>query len=481
MNVVVIVIDTLRYDHIGAHGSAWIETPNLDRLAAESWVFDNAFAASFPTIPHRTDAMTGRYGGPFHHWQPLSFDAVTLPWTLGEAGYATQLLHDTPHLVNGGHNFDWPFHAWTQIRGAEVDRPWVTDRLDWPDNWAADRLFDFREAPGWQRPGLASYLRANRHRREAEDWNAARLFRAGAEFLRDNAWRENFLLWLDCFDPHEPWDAPPEFVLKYDKTPGYDGRVDPRSFGLPRAADIPEAAARRVRAFYAAKVSWVDRWLGHFLEELERTELAKRTAIVLTSDHGTSLGERGQFHKRYPVREGEGHVPMFVRVPGGGSGRCAAIVQPQDIFATVAGIAGADVPEGPESFDMLATARGEREAPRRIALAGRPANEWNHQDGRGLFSAFDGRWCLEVALKPAHSALRRMGEAEEIAADNAAVVARLHAAALDELERRGCDPAVMAWLRSEGAEPFPADCRFHDAYPPPAGYRAYFGRLYAGD
>ncbi|MFW6438136.1 MAG: sulfatase-like hydrolase/transferase [Armatimonadota bacterium] len=62
MNFVIVIIDTLRYDHIGAHGNDWISTPNLDRLAAESWVFDNAYAASFPTIPHRWDVITGRYG-----------------------------------------------------------------------------------------------------------------------------------------------------------------------------------------------------------------------------------------------------------------------------------------------------------------------------------------------------------------------------------------------------------------------------------
>ena len=65
MNIVLIVIDTRRYDYVGANGNDWIQTPNLDRLTAESWVFDNSYAASFPTIPHRTDAFTGRHGEPF--------------------------------------------------------------------------------------------------------------------------------------------------------------------------------------------------------------------------------------------------------------------------------------------------------------------------------------------------------------------------------------------------------------------------------
>lgn len=89
MNIIFIVVDTLRYDYIGANGNNWIETPNIDRLASESWCFDRAFCASFPTIPYRTDVMKGRYGDPFHPWKPLRHDVQTLPWTLAEAGYAT--------------------------------------------------------------------------------------------------------------------------------------------------------------------------------------------------------------------------------------------------------------------------------------------------------------------------------------------------------------------------------------------------------
>ena len=85
MNFVIIVIDTLRYDHIAAHGSSWLQTPNLDRLVSQSWDFRNSYCASFPTIPHRTDAITGRSGGPLFPWRPLRWDLPTLPETLGQA------------------------------------------------------------------------------------------------------------------------------------------------------------------------------------------------------------------------------------------------------------------------------------------------------------------------------------------------------------------------------------------------------------
>jgi len=484
MNIVLIVIDTLRYDYVGCHGNEWIQTPNLDRLAGESWVFDNSYTAAYPTIPHRTDAITGRHGGPFHVWQPLAFDAPTLPRMLADLGYCTQLIHDTPHLVNGGHNFDWPFHGWTFVRGAEVDRPWLTDSFDWLDNWAEDPLFDGLggelETYGYRKM-VRTYARANRKRKALADWNCAQLFRTAGEFLADNAKRENFFLWVDCFDPHEPWDAPPEFMKRYDKTDGYDGSIDPRSFTLHRAEGLPEAVVKRIAAAYAAKVSWVDHCLGELLDALDRTGLARNTAVLLTSDHGTNDGRDGRFGKGFPVREGEAHTPFMVRVPGGGAGRCGAIVQPQDIAATVLALAGAKAPSSLDSHDVVAVARDGLEPPRSIAVAGRPSNQWNSPTQPICFSAFDGEWCLEIAPKPEQCRLLRMGSLEDVAEQHPDVVARLRAAGIDEVERRGADPSVIHWLRREGNAPFPPNARHYTGWPGPAGYYAYFGRLYDGE
>jgi len=490
MNIIVVVIDTLRYDYIGANGNEWIQTPHMDRLAAISWVFDRSFTSSYPTIPHRTDALTGRYGAPFHAWMPLCFDVMTFPEVLAQAGYCTQLLHDTPHLVNGGHNFDWSFHAWTFLRGAEVDRPWIDAHTEWPENWARDPLFDYADESVLGHRTIQTYARANRKRRRWEDWNAAQLFLTSCEWLRDNATRDNFLLWIDCFDPHEPWDAPPEFMKLYDQTPGYDGRLDPRSFIARNEPNIPEEARRRIAAEYAAKVSWVDHWLGKLLDTLDETGLSKRTAILLTSDHGTNVGERGRFGKGFPVREQEGHTPFMVHVPDGGSGRSDIIVQPQDIFATVLGLAGVSLPEDAdgrplvESYDVLALAREGRSGPRRLALAGARADHWQETmgvaepDRRILFAVFDQEWCLEFAARPDDCRLTRLGSLEDMAGDHPTVVEALHAAAIDEIEHRGADPALVEWLRSYGESEFPTTCRFWEGYPGPAGYTAYFNRLY---
>jgi arylsulfatase A-like enzyme len=495
MNILLCVIDTLRYDFIRAHGANdRIETPNLDRLAAKSQVFDHVYSASYPTIPHRTDVLTGQYAyhgaGPFHPWMPLRFDVTTLPRLLAEAGYATQLIHDTPHLVNGGHAFDWPFAAWTFVHGAEVDRPWIDDAgLAYLHNWAPDPLFDYLGDDAIQegaRRMALTYARANRHRQQPEDWNAAQVFLKGAQFLRENARRGRdgdrapFLLWLDCFDPHEPWDVPPEFVLRYDDTPGYDGRIDPRAFthGARHAEDgqFPPGVRERQRALYAAKVTWVDHWFGHVLDALEETGLDEDTAIILTADHGTNLGERGGFGKTWIVNEQEAHVPLLVHVPGGTPGRDDRVVQPQDIFATVLDVADVAPPEGALPSDLQSLLS---DAPTRdLALAGRSVDSWQDDPAHIVFTVFGPDGYLNVTADPEASRLFRYGAVEDVAADHPEETAQLREAGLALAERRGLAPQLLAWLRSEGAEPFPEGCT---AWPGPPNWSVYWSRLHTSE
>ncbi len=484
MNLAYIVIDTLRYDYIAANGNHWIQTPNIDAFAAKSWAFDRAFCASFPTIPYRTDVITGQYGAPFHPWKPLRHERQTLPWTLAQCGYATQLIHDTPHLVNGGHNFDWPFHAWTFVRGAEVDRDWITDKVVWPDNWTRQPLFDCIPERAAESGMLRSYARANRNRKKPDDWNCAKLFNTAAQFLKDNANRENFFLWVDCFDPHEPWDAPLEFMKKYDTRPDYDGRVDPRSLGGRNNPNLSDLAKQHIKAQYAAKLSWMDDCFGQFLDALETTGLHKNTTVILTGDHGTNVGERGTFGKGQPVRQQEAHVPLFIRLPDGDAGRSNVIVQPQDFFPTILNILGETCPDGIDGHDILTPARERKTGPRHLALSGGSIERWQQAADNPnlvLFTTFNQDWSLEVTAKPENSRLIRLGDLENVADKHPDIVAQLHTEALDDIEHRGTDPELIAWLRSGGEREFPTDATYWDGYPGPAGFRPYFGKLYTGD
>ena len=312
--------------------------------------------------------------------------------------------------------------------------------------------------------------------------------------MHDNKGRENFFLWIDCFDPHEPLDAPPEYVRFYDKTPGYDGRIDPRQFSAHNTKGMSETLAdtivNRIKACYAAKVSFADHCFGKVLSALEDTGMEKNTAIILTADHGTELNEYGCFGKGLPVKEQEGHIPLIVKLPDGPVGRSTMMVQPQDIFSTVLEIAGVSTPGGVtgmagiDCYDLLTqngsgTAgenAGDCDGEREIAVAGHSASNWDTLPFQ--YTVFDGQYCLRSALKIEDSVLTPMGGIENTAFEHPAVVERLHQAGLNEIERRGAIPELMAWLRSGGKKAFPNNLCLYDGCPKPFGYEYYLVHVY---
>jgi arylsulfatase A-like enzyme len=479
MNIILLVIDTLRYDRVGFHGACpHIQTPNFDRLAAKSLVYDRAFASSFPTIPHRTDVMTGQYGAPFHPWAPLAFDRPFLPHLLEKRGYCTQLIHDTPHLVNGGHAFDYPFHAWTFVRGAEVDRPVIDNQpLTMLDNWRHDQSLPLPKEASEQleHQMIVTYTRANRHRRTPEDWNTAKLFGAANSFLRGNTGRDNFFLWLDCFDPHEPWDAPPEFIQRYDTTEGYDGRIDPRLFTEAARNDkcgkLHESIVRRQTAMYDAKVSWVDHWFGTMLDTLEQTGLDKDTAVVLTADHGTNLYDWNRFGKTGPQSEYEAHVPLIVYRPGVAPARQDRIVQPQDITATLLDLAGASIPNSCRGVSVLS----KKGSGRSVALTGTALDGWPTNNDWPAFTVFDQERYLMLAADPRRDRLYRYGSHDNSIAEERDCAAGLRTKALDELQRRNAPAEVVSWFRNNGKGKKPEAIGRSLR---PEGWSQYFGHIW---
>jgi hypothetical protein len=226
----------------------------------------------------------------------------------------------------------------------------------------------------------------------------------------------------------------------------------------------------------------MDRCVGRFLDALNDSPLAQNTAVVLVGDHGTNDGSTGFFGKRAPVSEAEAHVPLMIRTPGGDSGRCDVIWQPQDMFPTILAMAGVAADADVDGSDVLSAARSGSAGKREIALTGAAVASWR---GKGpedrLFTAFDREWCLQVAPSVEHSRLVRLGELDDVAAAHTDVVRRLHAAALAEIRRRGLDPALADWLEAAGAGDFPNDASFWDGWPDDTGHYAYFARLYQED
>ncbi|MBI1928715.1 sulfatase-like hydrolase/transferase, partial [Candidatus Poribacteria bacterium] len=121
MNLIFIVSDTFRRDHLGCYGNPAIRTPYLDKFATISTVFDAAYLCSFPTVPARFEFLTGMVAFPTRGWQPMPTDQTTLAERLREVGYISMGIFDTSNLMRQGYNYMKGFNAFEWVRGQEGD------------------------------------------------------------------------------------------------------------------------------------------------------------------------------------------------------------------------------------------------------------------------------------------------------------------------------------------------------------------------
>ena len=331
-NIVVIVCDTFRRDHLGAYGNPTIRTPNLDALAGDSVVFDQHLVSSFPTMPARADILTGRFAYTFMGWEPLPMGIPSLPGLLSGDGYLTMGVVDTPFFIRGAYGYDRGFDDFIWIRGQGDDtRPHerADARLTWRSE--ADRL-------------------------------VARTMTAAEEWL-ERHYKERFFLYVDSWDPHEPWDAPDYYTALYK--PDYDGRQVYPAYARWRDAGLAEDDVATAHASYCGEVTMVDRWVGRLLDKLDVLGLTDNTLVFFTSDHGFFFGEHGYFGKAEwfhdpgakitegadvpewlpeswlltvgwsPLYQELTRIPLLVRGPGLAPGRSSALTTAPDLAPTI--------------------------------------------------------------------------------------------------------------------------------------------------
>jgi arylsulfatase A-like enzyme len=428
MNFIVIMCDTMRPDHIGAYGPGLAKTPNLDKFAETAMLFDKAYCASWPTIPNRTDLFTGRYGEPFQPWAPLSYMDVTLPEVMRKNGYATQLINDTPHMINNGFGFDRPFNGWWMIRGNEVDRCWT-------DHHTYKIPSEESKVGEWGRPAIGQYCRNHRNRTEAEeDRCSPQVMQAASRWLEDNC-KHDFFLWVDCFDPHEPWDPPQHYIDMYD--PGYEGNIVDNFWNAP---ELTAREIQHVRAQYAGKVTMVDAWLGTVFDKIDNLGLNDNTAVLICSDHGTTLGDHlGAMQKKTPIYEENARIVWMMRVPGmtKPGARSQSLVQPPDLMPTFLEIAGLKAGYQPQGSSLVPLFNNPGEKVRDLAATG-----FFGVSGVGHpVTVTDGEWTYLHTIEPDenelyHTAQDPMQKADLIK-EHPEIADKLREALFAEMESRG--------------------------------------------
>ena len=363
MNVIVIVSDTCRKDRLGCYGNKEVHTPAIDYLASQSAIFERCYCASFPTVPHRTDCFLGRYGFPFYGWVDLPREHPTLSEILGRAGVRSQLIHDTPGIGGSklGRGFDGVKWNRGQAGGVELRR--------------FDREIELKctperiRSPQVMRGGLelASWWQSE------DETFPARTMKDACRWLEVHRNCDNFLLWVDTFDPHEPWLSPMWYVRLY--YPDYEGE-DLINAPYDDVSDFTPEEIRWMNARYNGELTMVDKWIGVLLEKIEELNLLDRTAVIFTSDHGFLLGEHNKAGKHtivgdpWPIYEEIALNPLLIRLPDGQRGtRFDALVQPVDIHATILDLFGVPVPESCHGKSLLPLIRGETSKHREFAFS----------------------------------------------------------------------------------------------------------------
>ncbi len=353
LNLIVIVSDTFRRDNLECYGSKWIECPNLGKFAKDAVIFEDFYPEGMPTIVIRRNLCTGRRVVPCYYyrqqndpvqlpgWHDLYNEDSTLSETLLEAGYITTLISDVPHQQRPGRNFHRGFHVYQWIRGQEIDSYGTSPHklLDVSDMVPDDYLAKF--------PALHSFLsqyKANRELWKQEGESLVQIVAQTAiRWLKANFEQRPFYLHVEAFDPHEPWDPPRRFLEKYLPNATGPSYIEPPYATVPLAEDIK----RRFRANYAAEVSCVDFWIGNLLDIVGELGLLDNSIVVFLSDHGTMLGEQGQFVKGPEKLRGQvTHIPLLIRMPGKqyAGKRVSGFIQITDVMPTLLHLLGLKSP-----------------------------------------------------------------------------------------------------------------------------------------
>ena len=404
MNVVLVLIDSLRKDHIGVYGNDWIKTPNMDALSKESLRFTRAYPEAMPSIPARRGIHTGMRSFPFRGWEltnvteedvalwgwePIPEEQTTLAEILDEAGYQTLLVTDTLHQFRASYNFHRGFRVYEWVRGQERDlfRP----RTPATDGRIEETLVGGPNASHAEEIMLQYFANTATRERE-EDWFAPRVFAKGRDLLTASAEApgdQPFFLVVDAYDPHEPWDPPEEYTNLYSE--GYEGK-EPFTSSSGPSDWLTEAQLERMRALYAGEVTMMDRWLGRFLDRMGELNLFEDTLLILLSDHGHAFGEHGYAGKvpeaLYPELT---DIAFMIRHPEGKmAGETSDyFASTHDVAPTILGFLGIEAPRPMQGADLSVFFGGGRPAPRGHVTAGYHNNVFARDERYAMFARND--------------------------------------------------------------------------------------------
>jgi arylsulfatase len=353
-NLLFIWTDEQRPDTIGAYGNPRIRTPAIDRLAARSAVFEQAYCSSPVCTPSRGTVLTGLYPhrhGATHNNVPLPEEVPTIAELLRPHGYICGYAGKwhLGHELRPQHGFEW----WSSMEDGYI-RDHRSEGFSTYHHWLLEQGFT---PPDTAPDGSPVFSRRTAARLPEAAGKPAFLAREACRFL-DAHGREPFVLVVNFLEPHMPffgpWDAmyPPQ---EMELPPTWYGAPDagmPRRHRLRRqgyATHNPHVETndapgwKALKARYWGLASLVDAYVGRILDHLARLGLDEETIVVYSTDHGDMMGEHRLLAKGVQY-EGASRVPLIVRVPGLGPRRLATPVSQVDLVPTLLEALGRAVP-----------------------------------------------------------------------------------------------------------------------------------------
>lgn len=388
-NILWYCADQMRYDTIAALGNSEIRTPNLDRLTKSGMAFTRAYAQCQVCTPSRASFLTGRYPASTRVYRngTAAFPPgeVLVTKLLADAGYDCGLigkLHlssataGETRIDDGYRFFQWSHNPMTgEADEQNAYHHWLRQKK----NADPDELFESQL--GFVAPGVPEELHQTTWCTEM-----------ALHFLdekRDQPW----LLSINPYDPHPPFDPPEEYLNHYDPeqlTPPLFRESDlvrQEQFKTVRAQTVnavdpsgsssssvdyesqsargyrpPESYdGREAKAAYYAMIELIDHQFGRILDRLEATGELEKTVIVFMSDHGELLGDHGLMYKGCRFFEGLVHVPLIISTPKmvTSSTVSNALVELVDVAPTLLELAGSVIPDRMQGQSLAPILRGD--------------------------------------------------------------------------------------------------------------------------
>jgi arylsulfatase A-like enzyme len=332
--VLLVSIDTLRPDRLGADGSTKDLSPHLDRLAARGVVWERALSSA--------------------------------PWTL--PSYASLFTARTP-LAHGAGLVKKRQEAWPDAGDASNELTRLGD--------AVPTLAEQFQRAGWATAGLhaSPFLEPPSGLHRGFDLWQRHAIRADAGVERALAWiaergEEPWFLFLHLIDPHLPYAPPDEYMRRHAGVVTADLKAEQFEVDILRRQEPEGALKQLLLALYDAEVAWTDAQLGRLFDGLEANGVLEDIVVALHSDHGEEFWEHGGFEHGHALVESVLHVPLVVAAPGLAPRREGDRVRSMDLGPTLLELAGLASIPGAEGRSLLSGPGGPREVDAEALLYG---------------------------------------------------------------------------------------------------------------